>query len=153
MATFSDKINKSIKEAMIAKDKIRLATLRDIKSKLILEATSGSGSEVSDEIATKICMKLYKQRKETHQLYIEQNREDLASEELAQASIIEEFLPKMLSEDEIISEVSEGHLQNIVNRLSCKTLVKKEPCIFKASIALNALHHIQIYNIYTNSNT
>ena len=64
MATFSDKINKSIKEAMIAKDKIRLATLRDIKSKLILEATSGSGSEVSDEIAIKICMKLYKQRKE-----------------------------------------------------------------------------------------
>ena len=106
MATFSDKINKSIKEAMIAKDKIRLATLRDIKSKLILEATSGSGSEVSDEIAIKICMKLYKQRKETHQLYIEQNREDLASEELAQASIIEEFLPKMLSEQEIQVEVS-----------------------------------------------
>ena len=106
MATFSDKINKSIKEAMIAKDKIRLATLRDIKSKLILEATSGSGSEVSDEIAIKICMKLYKQRKETHQLYIEQNREDLASEELSQASIIEEFLPKMLSEQEIQLEVS-----------------------------------------------
>ena len=106
MATFSDKINKSIKEAMIAKDKIRLATLRDIKSKLILEATSGNGSEVSDEIAIKICMKLYKQRKETHQLYIEQNREDLASEELSQASIIEEFLPKMLSEQEIQLEVS-----------------------------------------------
>jgi len=106
MAAFSDKINKSIKEAMIAKDKVRLATLRDIKSKLILEATSGNGSEVSDEIAIKICMKLYKQRKETHQLYIEQNREDLASEELSQASIIEEFLPKMLSEQEIQLEVS-----------------------------------------------
>jgi len=106
MAAFSDKINKSIKEAMIAKDKVRLATLRDIKSKLILEATSGNGSEVSDEIAIKICMKLYKQRKETHQLYIEQNREDLAAEELAQASIIEEFLPKMLSEQEIQVEVS-----------------------------------------------
>ena len=106
MAAFSDKINKSIKEAMIAKDKVRLATLRDIKSKLILEATSGNGSEVSDEIAIKICMKLYKQRKETYQLYVEQNREDLASEELAQASIIEEFLPKMLSEQEIQVEVS-----------------------------------------------
>ena len=106
MATFSDKINKSIKEAMIAKDKIRLATLRDIKSKLILEATSGNGSEVSDDVAIKICMKLYKQRKETYQLYIEQNREDLASEELAQSSIIEEFLPKMLSEQEIQLEVS-----------------------------------------------
>ncbi len=108
MGTFTDKINKSIKEAMIAKDKVRLATLRDVKSKLLLEATSGSGSEVSDEVAAKICLKLYKQRKETHQLYIEQNREDLASEELAQASVIEEFLPKMLTEEEMNSEVREA---------------------------------------------
>lgn len=108
MGTFTDKINKSIKEAMIAKDKVRLATLRDVKSKLLLEATSGSGSEVSDEVAAKICLKLYKQRKETHQLYIEQDREDLASEELAQASVIEEFLPKMLTEEEMNSEVREA---------------------------------------------
>ena len=108
MGAFTDKINKSIKEAMIAKDKVRLATLRDVKSKLLLEATSGSGSEVSDEVAAKICLKLYKQRKETHQLYIEQNREDLASEELAQASVIEEFLPKMLTEEEMNSEVREA---------------------------------------------
>ena len=94
MATFSDKINKSIKEAMIAKDKIRLATLRDIKSKLLLEATSGNGTDVKDDVAAKICLKLYKQRKETHQLYIEQNREDLAAEELAQAVVIESFYPK-----------------------------------------------------------
>ena len=108
MSDFTDKINKSIKEAMIAKDKNRLATLRDIKSKLLLEATSGSGSDVSDEVAAKICLKLYKQRKETHQLYIDQKREDLAAEELAQAAVIEEFLPKMLTEDEIIAEVSEA---------------------------------------------
>jgi hypothetical protein len=85
-----------------------LATLRDVKSKLLLEATSGSGSDVSDDVAAKICLKLYKQRKETHQLYIEQNREDLASEELAQASVIEEFLPKMLTEEEMNSEVREA---------------------------------------------
>lgn len=108
MGDFSDKINKSIKEAMIAKDKNRLSTLRDIKSKLLLEATSGNGGDVTDEVAAKICLKLYKQRKETHQLYIEQNREDLAAEELAQAIIIEEFLPKMLSEEEIQVEVSEA---------------------------------------------
>ena len=83
MGEFTDKINKSIKEAMIAKDKNRLATLRDIKSKLLLEATSGGGSDVSDEVANKICLKLYKQRKETHQLYVDQNREDLAAEEFA----------------------------------------------------------------------
>ena len=56
MGEFTDRINKSIKEAMIAKDKNRLATLRDIKSKLLLEATSGGGSDVSDGVATKICL-------------------------------------------------------------------------------------------------
>ena len=107
MSAFTEKINASIKQAMKAKDKDRLTTLRDIKSKLLLEATSGSGTDVSDEVAAKICLKLHKQRKETHALYIEQGREDLANEELIQANIIEEFLPKMLSEDEIRAEVRE----------------------------------------------
>tara|TARA_B100001287_G_C22612160_1_gene495699 strand:+ start:669 stop:1121 length:453 start_codon:yes stop_codon:yes gene_type:complete len=105
MSTFAERINKSIKEAMKAKDKDRLTTLRDIKSKLLLEATSGSGSEVSDEIANRICLKLHKQRKETYILYRDQGREDLAAEELIQANIIEEFLPELLSEDEIREEV------------------------------------------------
>ena len=110
MSGFTERINTSIKEAMLARDKDRLATLRDIKSKLILEATSGSGSEVSDELAAKICLKLHKQRKETYQLYIDQNREDLAKDELIQSQIIEEFLPKMLSEDEIRKEVDSAIL-------------------------------------------
>ena len=59
-------INDQIKQAMLAKDKDRLAALRDVKSKILLEATSGSGSEVSDEVAMKICLKLYKQRIETY---------------------------------------------------------------------------------------
>jgi len=99
--SIANTINDQIKQAMLAKDKDRLAALRDIKSKLLLEATSGGGSEVSDEVATKICLKLYKQRMETYELYIAQGREDLASEELSQAKVIEEFLPKQLSEDEI----------------------------------------------------
>ena len=107
MSDFTDRINMSIKEAMKAKDKDRLTTLRDIKSKLLLEATSGSGTDISDEVAAKICLKLHKQRKETYALYIEQGREDLASEELNQANIIEEFLPKMLDEEEIRKEVSQ----------------------------------------------
>lgn len=101
-------INDQIKQAMLAKDKDRLAALRDIKSKLLLEATSGGGSDVSDEVATKICLKLYKQRMETYELYIAQGREDLASEELSQANVIEEFLPKQLSEDEIKNEISQA---------------------------------------------
>lgn len=98
-------INDHIKQAMLAKDKDRLAALRDVKSKILLEATSGSGSEVSDEVAMKICLKLYKQRMETYELYMAQGREDLASDELIQAKVIEEFLPKQLSEEEINAEI------------------------------------------------
>lgn len=99
-------INDHIKQAMLAKDKDRLAALRDVKSKILLEATSGSGSEVSDEVAMKICLKLYKQRMETYELYMAQGREDLASDEMIQAKVIEEFLPKQLSEEEINTEIN-----------------------------------------------
>jgi uncharacterized protein YqeY len=101
-------INDHIKQAMLAKDKDRLAALRDVKSKILLEATSGSGTEVSDDVAMKICLKLYKQRMETYELYIAQGREDLASDEMIQAKVIEEFLPKQLSEDEIKAEINEA---------------------------------------------
>jgi hypothetical protein len=102
--TFTERINADIKAAMLAKEKEKLAALRDIKSKLMLEATSGAG-EVSEEVAMKIVMKLHKQRMDTYTLYIEQNREDLAHDEIFQAQIIEAYLPKMLSEDEIRVEV------------------------------------------------
>ena len=102
--TFTERINADIKAAMLAKEKEKLAAIRDIKSKLMLEATSGSG-EVSDEAAMKIVMKLHKQRMDTYAIYMEQNREDLAQDELSQAQIIEAYLPKMLSEDEIREEV------------------------------------------------
>ncbi|MBU3660297.1 MAG: GatB/YqeY domain-containing protein [Flavobacteriales bacterium] len=103
--SFTETINSAIKTAMLAKDKERLAALRDIKSKLLLEATSGGSGEVSEEAAMKICMKLHKQRMETYELYVAQNREDLATDELFQAKVIEEYLPKMLSEDEVRAEV------------------------------------------------
>jgi uncharacterized protein YqeY len=95
---FTERINQDIKNAMLAKEKERLAALRDIKSKLMLEATSGSG-EVTDEAANKIVLKLHKQRMETYNLY--------ADEEIFQAKVIEEYLPKMLSDDEIRSVVAE----------------------------------------------
>lgn len=102
--SFTDKINADIKAAMLAKEKERLAALRDIKSKLMLEATSGSG-EVTEEAAAKIVLKLYKQRIDTYNLYVEQGRQDLADEEQFQAKVIEEYLPKQLTEDEIREEV------------------------------------------------
>ncbi len=102
---FSDEITQAIKDAMRAKDKVRLSALRDIKSKIMVEATSGSGNDVGDDVVLKICMKLFKQRKETYELYVQQKRPDLAKEELDQANIIKEFLPNMFSEDEIRIEV------------------------------------------------
>ncbi len=99
-----DQINADIKAAMLAKEKEKLAALRDIKSKLMLEATSGNG-EVSDETAAKIVMKLYKQRVETYDLYMKEGREDLAADEKFQAEVIKVYMPEMLSEEEITAEV------------------------------------------------
>ncbi|MFT6244625.1 MAG: hypothetical protein ACJA0U_001897 [Salibacteraceae bacterium] len=101
---FIDTINADIKAAMLAREKDKLAALRDIKSKLLLEATSGSG-EVSDEAAMKIVMKLYKQRTETYDLYIKEGREDLAADEKFEAGVIGAYMPEMMSEEDIKVEV------------------------------------------------
>ncbi len=104
--SLTEKINQDIKSAMLAKEKERLAALRDIKSKLLLEATSGSSGEVSEEAANKIVLKLHKQRIDTYNLYVEQGRQDLADQELFEAKVIEEYLPKMMSDDEIRAAIS-----------------------------------------------
>lgn len=102
--SFTDKINADIKAAMLAKEKEKLAALRDIKSKLLLEATSGSG-EVTEEAAMKIVMKLHKQRIDTYNLYVEQGRQDLADDEMFQAKVIENYLPQLMSEEEVVAAV------------------------------------------------
>ena len=101
---FIDIINADIKKAMLAREKEKLAALRDIKSKLLLEATSGNG-DASEETAMKIIMKLHKQRVETYDLYIKENREDLAADEKFQAEVISAYLPEMMSEEDIQKEV------------------------------------------------
>lgn len=100
-----DQINADIKSAMLARDKDKLAALRDVKSKLLLEATAGTG-EVSEDAGAKIVLKLYKQRMDTYELYMKEGREDLAADEQSQAEVIKEYLPKMLSDDEIKAEVA-----------------------------------------------
>jgi uncharacterized protein YqeY len=100
-----DQINTDIKKAMLAKDKQTLSALRDIKSKLLLEATSASDSKVTDDVVLKISKKLHKQRIETIEIYTKQGREDLAEEERVQALVIEKYLPKQLSADEIHEHV------------------------------------------------
>lgn len=104
---FIDQINADIKAAMLAKEKEKLAALRDIKSKLMLEATSGQG-EVSEETAMKIVMKLHKQRVETYELYMQEGREDLAADEKFQAEVISAYLPEMMSEEEIKTAAAEA---------------------------------------------
>lgn len=97
-----DIISNDIKEAMKAKDKVALDTLRNIK-KVLLEAKTapGAGDTVSDETAIKLIQKLVKQGKESAELYSSQNRPELANEELAQVAVMERYLPKQMSEDEV----------------------------------------------------
>lgn len=94
-------ITAALKDAMKAKDQIALESLRAIKSELLLAQTSGSATELSEADEIKILQKLVKQRKDAAAIFIEQNRQDLADPELAQASVIEQFLPAQLSEAEI----------------------------------------------------
>ncbi len=108
MSTLADQISDGIKDAMRAKDRERLAALRDIKSKILLEATKDrAGHQVDDATTMAILSKLVKQRNETAALYREQERPDLAEEEEAQAKVIQEFLPAALTEDEIEAKVKE----------------------------------------------
>ena len=97
-----DIISNDIKEAMKAKDKVALDTLRNIKNVLLEAKTApGANDTVSDETAIKLIQKLAKQGKESAELYSSQNRPELAQEELAQVAVMEKYLPKQLSEDEI----------------------------------------------------
>ena len=108
MGNLANSISEGIKDAMRAKDRDRLSALRDIKSKIMLEATKeGAGDTVDDAVTMSILSKLLKQRKETAALYHEQGRADLAAEEEAQATVIQEFLPDALSEEEIKARVME----------------------------------------------
>ena len=103
-----DQISNDIKEAMKARNQVRLDTLRNIK-KVFLEAKTAPGvnDTLDDATAVKLLQKLAKQGKESAAIYAQQNRPDLAEPELAQVSIIEEYLPKALSADEIETIVKE----------------------------------------------
>ena len=96
-----NQVMEQIKTAMKAKDTVALESLRAIKSALLLAQTSGAGGELSEADETKLIQKLVKQRKDSASIFTEQGRDDLAAPELAQAAIIEQFLPEQLTEEEI----------------------------------------------------
>ena len=101
-------IENGIKDAMRAKDADRLRALRAIKSMILLEETSGSSSEgLSTDAEMKILMKAAKQRRDSLEVYVAQNRPDLAEKERVELAIIEEFLPKQLSDAELTVKITE----------------------------------------------
>jgi len=99
-----EKINADIKTAMLAKESAKLEALRAIKSAILLLKTSAEG--YNDDSELKALQKMVKQRKETAEIYKTQNRAELADVELFQAGIIEQYLPKPLSEQELKTEIS-----------------------------------------------
>ncbi len=112
MAIFQT-IDSEIKAAMLAKDEVRLRGLRAIKAALLLAKTEkGASEELSEEAETKALQKQIKQRKESAEIYKSQNREDLAKIELDEVAVMEAFLPKQLSAEEL-----KAVIQQIINDL------------------------------------
>ena len=105
--SLSAKIMDEIKNAMRAKDTVALESLRAVKSAILLaETETGSKEAISEEDEIKILQRLVKQRRDSAAIYVEQKRPDLAEPELAQAAVIEKFLPEQLNEMEIEAVVS-----------------------------------------------
>ena len=102
-------IQNDLKAAMLAKDKVALASIRGIKAAILLAKTAEGGQKdtIEDGELVKIIQKLVKQRKESAAIYTEQNRPELAENELAEAAVMEKYLPKALSEEEVEAAVKE----------------------------------------------
>jgi len=108
--SLEQKINQDIKAAMIAKDAVRLRGLRAVKSAILLAKTEKAGvEELSEDAEIKVLQKLVKQRKESGEIYKEQGREDLFQIEFEEQQVIEEYLPKQLSREEV-----EAVIKNII---------------------------------------
>ena len=102
-----DTISNDIKSAMLAKDRVKLEALRGVKKEFIEAKTAkGGNGELPDEAALKILAKMVKQRRESAAIYQEQNRPELAESELAEAMVIEAYMPKQLSAEELVAELN-----------------------------------------------
>lgn len=101
-----DTISEDIKKAMLAREKVRLEALRGVKKEFLEAKTAkGAGGVLTDDNAIRIMTKMVKQRRESAKIYEENNRPELAENELAEAAVIEEYLPKQLSAEELEAEV------------------------------------------------
>jgi uncharacterized protein YqeY len=102
-----DQINSDIKDAMKAKNVDKLAALRAVKSAIMLEATKDGSTTVADEVSLKLIAKLVKQRKDSAAIFTEQNRPDLAVDEVNQLAYLEPYLPAQMGEEEVRKVVQE----------------------------------------------
>ena len=98
-------INEAIKTAMREKDKVALDSLRAVKSQILLLKTEAKGADVSAEQEIAILQRMIKQRKDSYEQFVAQNRNDLAEVEFAQMKVIEQFLPAQLSAEELEAEI------------------------------------------------
>lgn len=107
MALF-EKISEDIKKAMLAKDKVSLEALRGIKKEMLEAKTAkGASGDLTDEAAVKILQKMVKQRRDSAEIYKQQNRPELAENELAEMAVIERYLPKQMTEEELTAALKE----------------------------------------------
>lgn len=107
MMDLFDRVSEDIKKAMLAREKVRLEALRGVKKEFLEAKTAkGANGELSDDAAMKILVKMVKQRKESAKIYADNNRLELADNELAEAAVIEEYLPAQLSAEELKAEIS-----------------------------------------------
>ncbi|MEF9986523.1 MAG: GatB/YqeY domain-containing protein [Bacteroidales bacterium] len=105
--SLEEQIQQDIKAAMLAKEKVRLESLRGIKSAILLAKTSGESHQITDADIVKMIQKLVKQRKESAEIYKQQNRPELAENELMEAGFMEIYLPKQMSETEIEAQLKQ----------------------------------------------
>lgn len=115
--TLEERINADIKAAMLAKERRKLDALRAVKSAILLLKTNGSGDAISEEAEIACLQKLVKQRKESAELYKQQNRMDLYEDEAFQQAVIEAYLPEQMSEEEIRTE-----LQKIISETGASSV-------------------------------
>lgn len=115
--TLEERINADIKAAMLAKERKKLDALRAVKSAILLLKTNGSGDAISQEAEIACLQKLVKQRKESAELYKQQNRMDLYEDEAFQQAVIEAYLPEQVSEEEIRTE-----LQKIISETGASSV-------------------------------
>jgi uncharacterized protein YqeY len=100
-----EKINKDLIDAMKAKDEVGLRAIRAIKSAFLLAGTETGTKEISDEIAIKAMQKMAKQRKDSIDIFLKENRTDLAQKEQEELKVIETYLPAAMGKDELITEL------------------------------------------------